>query len=303
MNGNELMMRRCLPVLAALALCACDEPSVSLTDAGRSDGGPGADTGPRADAGVGDCWQLASTPDISTWGNAGAGYPAPTLSAGCEADVFVVRSNGIPTFEFVPITPNDLAAQSYAWQIPRTPARAATTTEVPLLGAAAITVTGMPIFGPTENPMDGYRDPFLDDMLNNLMDECNGHTAPRGVYHFHASPTCLITSLGGQRRGLVVGWAFDGYPILAPLVCDDASCASTTRVTSSWRLTLAEYTPATRGPAWDIHEYVEGLGDLDECNGLSIDDSDSPYDYAYFATDAFPYFMGCYRGTPRAQGR
>ena len=302
MRHETIAMRRWAAVLAAgLALCGCEEPATSGSDGGASDGGGVlTDAGPLADAGVGDCWQLASTPDISAWGNAGAGYPAPTLSAACEADVFVVRSNGIPTFEFVPITPNDLAAQSYAWQIPRTPARAATTTEVPLLGAAAITVTGMPIFGPTENPMDGYRDPFLDDMLNNLMDECNGHTAPRGVYHFHASPTCLITSLGGEARGLVVGWAFDGYPILAPVVCEDASCTTTTRVTSSWRLTLAEYTAATRGPAWDIHEYVEGLGDLD---GLSIDDPESPYDYAYFATDSFPYFMGCYRGTPRAQGR
>lgn len=161
-------------------------------------------------------------------------------------------------------------------------------------------MTGLPIFGPTENPMDGYRDPVLDDSLRNLLDECNGHTAPGGVYHFHARPDCLVASLGGERRGLVIGYAFDGYPILAPLICEDAACTTTTRVTSSWRLTLDEYSLATRGPAWDIHEHVEGLGDLDECNGLAIDDPAAPYDYAYFATDTFPYFLGCYRGTPRA---
>ena len=87
---------------------------------------------------------------------------------------------------------------------------------------------------------------------------------------------------------------------LAPLVCEDASCTSTRRVQSSWRLTLSDYTMATRGAAWDIHEYVEGLGDLDECNGLPIDDADAAYDHAYFATDSFPYFLGCYRGTPRS---
>ncbi len=52
------------------------------------------------------------------------------------------------------------------------------------------------------------------------------------------------------------------------------------------------------GPAWDIHAYVDGLGDLDKCNGLPITEAGAPFDYAYFATDSFPYFLGCYHGTP-----
>lgn len=296
----------------ALAVVGCasgcgddDGASVPTLDASTDGTSPPSDaTTPLDDGGTDasapdDCWQLAAIPDIADWGNAGGDYPAPTLSAACEGDDFVVRSNGIPTFEFVPITPNDLAAQTYEWRIPRNPAPAAASTEIPLLGAAAITVTGLPIFGPTENPMDGYRDPYLDDMLQNLLDECNGHTAPRGVYHFHARPDCLVTRLGGESVGLVIGFAFDGYPILAPVVCSDESCTSTRRVTSSWRSTLERYDVTTRGPAWDIHESVEGLGDLDACNGLAIEDPDADYDYAYFATDSFPYFMGCYRGTPR----
>lgn len=287
-----------------LALAACGD-GATADDAGLSPDARVASTddasvAPGEDAAAGDCWQLATIPDITGagWGNAGGSYPAPTLSASCDDAHLTVRSNGIPTFTFVPITPNDLGAQTYAWSIPRHPARAASPTDVPLLGPAAITVTGLPIFGPTENPMDGYRDPYLDDALANLLDECNGHTAPRGTYHFHARPDCLIVSLGGARAGLVIGYAFDGYPILAPLVCDDAACTSTHEVRSSWRSTLAEYTTATRGPAWDIHEFVDSLGDLDACNGLEITEPGSPFDYAYFATDSFPYFMGCYRGTP-----
>jgi len=272
------------------------------TDAGpvmAGDGGPVTGT----DAGAPDgCWQAASVPDLGSLGNAGSSYPAPAAAMSCVGDEVVFTANGIPTFEYVAITPNGLDAQDYTWRFPRTPARASATTEVPLLGPAAVTVTGLPIFGPTENPMDGYRDPFLDDQLRNLLDECNGHTAPGGVYHFHARPECIVAGLGGEAYGLIVGWAFDGYPILAPLVCDDASCSSTHRVSSSWRLTLAEYTLATRDAAWDIHEFVDGLGDLDECNGLTIDDPSAPYDYAYFATDSFPYFMGCYRGTPTNNG-
>ena len=108
----------------------------------------------------------------------------------------------------------------------------------------------------------------------------------------------IVTGASTMLAGLVIGYAFDGYPILVPLSCDDASCTSTHELSSSWRLTLAEYTTATRGPAWDIHEFVDGLGDLDECNGMAITSAGSPYDYAYFATDTFPYFLGCYRGTP-----
>lgn len=58
--------------------------------------------------------------------------------------------------------------------------------------------------------MMGSRDPFLDMLL----DYCNGHTAPGGVYHFHARPECLFGD--DDTEGLVLGHAFDGYPILAP---------------------------------------------------------------------------------------
>jgi hypothetical protein len=283
------------------AMTACGG-SAATNDAGASVDSGTTDAAAAAgeDAPGASCWQLDTIPDIrgSSWGNAGGSYAAPTLSASCDDTHLVVHSNGIPTFTFVPITPNDLGTQAYTWNIPRSPARAATTTDVPLLGPAAITVTGLPIYGPTENPMDDYRDPYLDDAIANLLDECNGHTAPRGVYHFHARPECLVVSLGGARAGLVIGFAFDGYPILVPLACDDASCTATHELSSSWRLTIDEYTTATRGPAWDIHEFVEGLGELDECNGMAITTPGSPYDYAYFATDTFPYFLGCYRGTP-----
>jgi hypothetical protein len=282
--------------MLCLGMGACGG-SAAVTDTGVSADGSTPAAEDTADS---TCWQLDTIPDLDSpgWSNAGGSYPSPALLARCDDTHLVVTSNGIPTFTFVPLTPNDLAAQRYTWNIPRNPAQAARPTEVPLGGPAAITVTGLPIFGPTENPMDGYRDPYLDDTIANLLDECNGHTAPRGVYHFHARPECLIVSLGGARAGLVIGYAFDGYPILAPLACDDAPCTTTHGLSSSWRLTLDEYTTATRGPAWEIHEFVDGLGDLDACNGMAITEPGAPYDYAYFATDTFPYFLGCYRGTP-----
>ncbi len=302
---SSLVVRALLLSVVGCGTVAID-PRADSGSSSEADGGiPTADASLPRDDGAGPatkdsgaaCWQAASIPDVSAMGNAGAGYPAPAVAGTCEGTDFVIRSNGIPTFEFVPLTPNGLQAKSYVFKMPGFPSEAATKAAIPLGGPVAVSVTGIPIFGPTENPMDGYRDPVLDDTIRNLLDECSGHTAPGGTYHFHARPSCVVVDLGGEKQGLVVGWSFDGYPILAPVVCSDAACSTTKRVKSSWRSTLAEYTTATRGPAWDIHEYVAGLGDLDRCNGLPITEAGAKYDYAYFATDTFPYFMGCYHGT------
>ncbi len=38
---------------------------------------------------------------------------------------------------------------------------------------------------------------------------------------------------------------------------------------------------------------TKGVGDLDECNGITIDGACGDY-----ITDGFPYIVGCYKGTP-----
>ncbi|MED5420842.1 MAG: YHYH protein, partial [Pseudomonadota bacterium] len=43
----------------------------------------------------------------------------------------------------------------------------------------------------------------------------------------------------------------------------------------------------------DDYEYVPGAGDLDECNGMTVDGV-----YGYYITDAFPYIVACFRGIP-----
>lgn len=199
----------------------------------------------------------------------------------CDDEFIIVQSNGIPNFEFVEITPNALSAQDYTWYIPLNPIEAEETTAIPLLNAVAIAVNGLPIFGPNEAPRDEYGDPFLDGLL----DYCNGHTAPGGVYHFHARPECLFEDAEGNTS-LVLGYAFDGYPILAPYICLDDACTSVKEVQSSW-----QRTQDIRN-AWEAHEYIAGSGDLDECNGMVGPDGS----YRYYATDTFPYFLGCYHG-------
>ena len=214
-------------------------------------------------------------------------YPDPELGVTCSDIEMTVTSNGIPSFEFRRITPNDLQAQDYTWTIPLMPKPAGSTSEIPLLGPVAIMVDGLPIYGPNEAPAQGTADPYLDGIL----DFCNGHTAQRGDYHYHARANCLSEDLE-DNVDLVMGYAFDGFPIMAPFVCEGEDCETVKKLESSWRMTSNERN------AWDAHEYVEGTGDLDECNGMVGQDGE----YRYYATDSFPYLLGCYVGTPTQNG-
>jgi hypothetical protein len=218
--------------------------------------------------------------DVSTYQQR-QNYPAPRLDVSCSGQYLLIESNGIPNFEFVSITPSDLREQNYSWQIPLTPQVASSPAAIPLLGPVAIAVNGIPIYGANEAGNLGYGDPMLDQIL----DFCNGHTARRGDYHFHARPECLFEEIEGNVS-LVVAYAFDGYPVLAPYVCEDSACTKVGEVQSSWQRTQDVR------DAWQAHEYIEGSGDLDQCNGMIRPDGT----YAYYATDTFPYILGCYRG-------
>ncbi|MEM7332686.1 MAG: YHYH protein [Chloroflexota bacterium] len=216
-------------------------------------------------------------------------YVAPSLTVSCEGQTMTIQTNNIPTFEFLALTPGDLLPQDFSFSLPINPELTDTTTDVPLLGTTGITVAGMAIYGPNEGANLGFGDPYLDGIL----DFCNGHVGPGGAYHHHAPPSCIFDEYDGQV-GLVVGYALDGFPILAPYLCEDASCSSVYEVQSSWAVTNPDATAA-----WEMHSYVEGQSELDECNGMQFEDGS----YAYFATNSFPYFMSCYRGAVEiAQG-
>ena len=229
-----------------------------------------------------ECVQAQNFIDVSNYVQT-QDYPAPELDITCDENTFTVWSNSIPNFEFIPLTPGDLSEIDRTYTMPANPEIGDETTSIRLLGPVAVAVNGLPIYGPNEGGNLGYGDPYLDAIL----DFCNGHTGPGGSYHFHAMPSCLFDDYEG-KVGLVVGYALDGFPILAPYACVDADCTAVEEVESSWQRTSSD------NNAWLAHEYVEGSGDLDECNGMTLPDGS----YAYFATATFPYGVACYRGTP-----
>ena len=50
---------------------------------------------------------------------------------------------------------------------------------------------------------------------------------------------------------------------------------------------------STYGQFIGDYEYADGSGDLDECNGMTVEGQ-----YGYYLTDDYPYVVACYAGTP-----
>lgn len=265
-------------VTDASVVSDASEPDAAEVDAGvEVDVGVGTDSGP----GSAECEAIAAS--FVSLGSANADLPDPTLSASCDGDTVVVNSNSIPDFPYIETSPGDPTEFDAEYTFPVTPTRADETTAVALIGAIAVAINGIPIFGPTE----GAGGDVL--ALGGGFTECGGHNGPTG-YHYHTfdatgSDACRITEAEAMAAPVLYGYAFDGYPIYS----------GNYQYTSSYELT-DESLFAT--DTWSAHTYVEGAGDLDECNGRTDDDGN----YAYYTTDTFPYVLGCYRGVPTENG-
>jgi hypothetical protein len=285
-------MQRLL-LLLLLPLLGCPSPGDD-DDSGADDDDVANDDDDATEG----CWQAAALLDVASAPGPGGDYPMPTLSGRCEGDDFIIESNQIPHYTFVPMTPNALAAQEITWTLPRQPALNAQPTPMPLLGYAGYTVGGTPVYGPNEGP---FPDPYGDPVYNAIVDPCQGHTAAQ--YHNHAlvqkclTPDALVAepwTLPDPDPTVpspILGFAADGFPIYGPYGCLDADCTQVVEFRSGW---VQTGDPTTY--AWWNHEYQASDDDavLDECNGRVGPDGT----YRYHATSGFPYVIGCYMGTP-----
>ena len=216
-------------------------------------------------------------------------YPDPMLRAYCDADYLNIESNGIIGYQFVPMTPNALRAQTNAWQVPLVPEFSDTLTTIPLLGVVAVAINGIPIYGANEAATPGN---YGDPVYNAIVDFCNGHTGPQGDYHYHALvQECLAQAALEGVPSPIIGFALDGFPIYGPNGCLDAACTQVATFSSSW-----ETTGDPSVLAWDNHTFTPNSDPtkLDQCNGRIGPDGS----YAYYATANFPYTIGCYHGVP-----
>lgn len=137
-------------------------------------------------------------------------------------------------------------------------------------------------------------------------DDNNAHVQPTGDYHYHGMPEGFISKQGGNSNTMtIIGWAADGFPVYARYGYSQANNSASTIVPMTGSYQLVTAVPASR-PDTSVYalgtfaqdwEYVEGSGDLDECNGRYGVTPEFPDGiYHYFATDSYPYFLRCVKG-------
>ncbi|MQF48764.1 YHYH protein [SAR202 cluster bacterium AC-647-N09_OGT_505m] len=230
----------------------------------------------------------------------------------------VVKGNGIPNHDYESGLGCCAAEVEYEWKIPLEPELASYVTYAPERGAIAISVNGVPFFGPEEGPGGDavalHFDYFVEDRQPIVLGLCGGHSAGT-TFHYHFDGNCVhwhpeieekewknwnVAFLKKDEASPVIGFAFDGYPIYGPYGNDSDNILK--EMNSSYRLREGE----NGYGGIDDWEYVEGLGDLDECNGITSEVPGMDGDlYHYHASKVsgsgeigFPYFILCYSGVP-----
>ena len=129
------------------------------------------------------------------------------------------------------------------------------------------------------------------------------------VYHYHGEPTQIVSGISSSSHSTIVGFAGDGFPIYYKYAYTDANDATSAikELKSSYQLRSgARGGDGVSAPDGNYdgtytqdYEYVNGLGDLDECNGRFGKTPEFPNGtYYYVITGDWPFIPRCFRGTP-----
>lgn len=190
-------------------------------------------------------------------------------------------------------------------------------TTLDLLAAACYDVGNEPVgeekigCGPDQIDNPWRYDPMSD--ANGFgTDIHNAHVQPDGTYHYHGNPVAMFDQdcETNAVASPVIGFAADGYPVFGSCFFEQGT-GSVKKAQSSYALKddggprqeVSPYTTPVGGVGAVVSsnydgqftgdwEYQEGVGDLDECNGMTVDGQ-----YGYYITDSYPWVLGCYKGT------
>ena len=225
-----------------------------------------------------------------------------------ENGVRTIVANGLPdhdTGEFPNAgNPNSISAQDYTYTFPAQPQVAAEPTFYNIPQPFGIAINGV-LIDPfaaewyNNDPTSGWQLAALANPLG--FDGNNAHVQPNGAYHYHGAPMPLFTR---KDRPELIGFAGDGFPIYGPYGYKDAADPNSDiiELKSSYRLKQGERPSGPEG-SYDgtyveDYEYVEGAGDLDQCNGRTGVTPEYPDGtYYYVVTFNWPFFGRCFAGT------
>ena len=230
----------------------------------------------------------------------------------------IITSNGIPDHNVGMFpnggNPNSISVQEKTFTITSNPSKSSNTTSLTTsngqprywFGILDNSVVLAPIanefFTNTSTGEDNrnWNENALSSNISLGTDCNNSHVFPTGRYHHHATPSAYIADRNiGSTTTTQIGWAADGFPIYYKYGNKNGSVVE---LASSFRLKIEERggddisAPGgcPDGTYNEDYEYIEGLGDLDECNGYE----DPNLGYIYVITDTYPSIPRCFVGIP-----
>jgi hypothetical protein len=223
-----------------------------------------------------------------------------------DGDNRIVEANGLPNHETGDFpndgNPNTISEQEFTATIPGEPT---------FSGAAeAIKEPGFTVAGVKFDPGTAERATCesgetssieaQQDLIDLGLDFNNAHVQPTGAYHYHGTSEALADAVDGDEDLVHVGFAYDGH--LVYYSRSGAYAPSYQLSTEDRAGTNCAYTPAQGGeqvsfgptPDGALTEdwvFAEGSGELDRCNGITIDGQ-----YVYLMTEVYPYIGRCLNG-------
>ncbi|GAD90523.1 MULTISPECIES: YHYH protein [Vibrio] len=241
-----------------------------------------------------------------------------------------LTSNSIPNHDFNDQSASfatDVEAVSSEYSFAAFPSKNATPTGLSLATSEAILLNGVKVdllaaacynvaderVGCGQEQIDN---PWRYDPMSPLnhfgTDEHHAHVQPNGQYHYHGNPMALFSQdCEGEQGSPVIGFAADGFPLYGRCFTDPGTgeiraARSSYQLKQGTRVNSNGYAAPIAGVGLVIsdnydgqfrgdYEFVADTGDLDECNGMTVNGQ-----YGYYVTDSFPWVMNCFAGTPNA---
>lgn len=215
-----------------------------------------------------------------------------------------IQANGIPdhvTGSFPNRSnPHSISEQRYQYRVPIVPTYSGGKTDVQGQ-PSGIALNGIPFdpgtaecYGQPRGGRPGTSCEWREEAIINGkgqlgLDTSNAHVQPSGAYHYHGIPNGLVALRTQAGQDLVhVGYGADGHKMwvsLSGAYRPSYQLKSGTRPNGPGGRYTGQYT--------EDYQFISGSGDLDNCNGVTIEG-----EYGYVLTKQFPFIPRCLNGTP-----
>lgn len=253
-------------------------------------------------------------------------------------DIRTITTNNFPNHEYCHSNGNIPSPQSYTFEVDATPSLHCTKTSiltttyrpnyfygVALNGVLFAPAPAAPFIFTNTNTGE-YNWNWVLEPTNNQgmgaglvgLDCASAHTGPQG-YHYHGNmfqyieeviQSGLSTTTIPPSSPVQIGWAADGYPILYRFGPDQNGTMALLEPSYKLRYGnrpgngVSAPCGSYNGKYTNDYRYIDGSGDLDECNGvernitLTTAQGQETFNYFYVITSEFPQIGRCFSALP-----